>query len=35
MTFFSKYLKDIPEDVIKEYESSFDKEMRDRIYGKK
>ena len=35
MAFFSKYLRDIPEDVIKEYENSFDKEMRDRIYGKK
>lgn len=35
MTFFSTYLRDIPEDVIKEYENSFDKEMRDRIYGKK
>ena len=35
MMFFSTYLRDIPEDVAKAYETSYDKSMRDRIYGKK
>ena len=35
LTFFSKYLQDIPEDTIKEYENSDEKKYRDKIYGYK
>lgn len=35
MVFFLKYLKDIPEDIIKAYENSSDKAFRDKVYGKK
>ena len=33
--FFSKYLQDIPEDIIKEYENSDEKKYRDKVYGYK
>ena len=33
MTFFSTYLKDIPDEVVKEYETSLDKSIRDKILG--
>lgn len=35
MMFFSKYLQEIPKDVVEAYEKSSDKAFRDKIYGKK
>ena len=35
MSFFSQYLREIPEDVAKAYEKSSEKAFRDKIYGKK
>ena len=35
MSFFSKYLREIPEEVVKEYENSSEKAFREKVYGKK
>lgn len=35
LTFFSKYLQDIPKCVIEEYEKSDEKKFRDKVYGNK
>ena len=35
MTFFSTYLKDIPANVVEDYEKSSEKAFRDKIYGKR
>jgi hypothetical protein len=35
MSFFSKYLREIPEEVITEYNNSSEKAFRERVYGKR
>ena len=35
MMFFSKYLREIPKEVVEAYEKSSEKAFRDKIYGKK
>ena len=33
MRFFSKYSRDIPQEIIDEYQNSEEKAFRDKVYG--